>query len=125
MPRCRYVNPDTTRYDLSDGDWIDLKRQLTAGERWAINAAGVTEEEGPGGAVVQKCDLAQRYVAIRLGWIANWSFVDGDGNQTAVTGPALEALDLDTIAEIDQAIIRHTETQRARKNAMSPGSAGA
>ena len=118
MPRCRYVQPDTVRYDLTDGDWIDLRKQLTAGERWAIDSAGLTE--GEDGATTR--DLAQRSVAIRLGWIVNWSFIDPGGNQTKPTAETLTALDLETIAEIDQAIIRHVDLMRAVKNAPSRGS---
>lgn len=118
MPRCRYVQPETTRYDLTEGDWIDLKRQLTAGERWAIDAAGLSEDETG----TLNRDLAQRSIAIRLGWIVGWSFVDPAGNQTKPTAETLGALDLETIAEVDQVIMRHVDARRAEKNAPSPGS---
>jgi hypothetical protein len=118
MPRCRFVAPDSDRYELSDGDWIRLKRQLTAGERWGIDAAGVTElEDGK-----YQRDMAKRSVAIRLGWLASWSFVDEAGNQTKPTEETLTALDLPTIAEIDEAIIAHRKAQEAGKNGQSLGS---
>jgi hypothetical protein len=118
MPRCRFVQPNTLRYDLSDGDWIELKRELTAGERWSIDAAGLRERDEGG----YDRDLSARSVAIRLGWLVNWSFIDPAGNQTKPSAETLTALDLPTIGEIDQAIVAHVEAQRAAKNEPSLGS---
>jgi len=32
MPRCRVVRPGLTRLPLSGGDWVEVRRELNAGE---------------------------------------------------------------------------------------------
>jgi hypothetical protein len=118
--RCRYVLPDVIRYDLSEGDWVDLKRALTAGDKWFVQSIHRQTET---------VDLAASWPAfesaIRLSWIADWSFVDTNGDKTKPTRETLCELGLDTLDELDRTINAHMAAMVAEKNGSSRGSATA
>jgi hypothetical protein len=48
MARCRFVQPDVVRLPLSDGDFIDVKRELSAGEQRRMFAGMVLHGVVPG-----------------------------------------------------------------------------
>lgn len=114
MSRCRFVVPETVRIAISDGDWIEVKRELNAGERRAIFARmsksmhfGEKPEVEPG--QVGKAKLIEYLVA--------WSFRDRQDRPVEVTAEAIDALESDTYAELVAAIDQHEAQQEKEKNA--------
>lgn len=71
MPRPRVVLPSTERVDLSDGDWLELKRELAYGESLELSNASRLE----GGTI----DLKDYYLLRAALYIVDWSFVDDKG----------------------------------------------
>lgn len=119
MPRCRIVVPEVVRKPLSDGDWIDLKKRLTYGERNKMHAALVTEIRGDG-RVTPNLEMidAARIIA----YLVDWSLVDPKGKQIDISTDtkkraAIESLDEATVQEILAAIDAHIAEQDAARDA--------
>ena len=75
MPRPRVILPSTERVDLGDGDWIELRRELSYGETLELSNASRLD----GGGI----DLKDYYLTRAALWIVDWSFVDADNNPIA------------------------------------------
>jgi hypothetical protein len=90
MPHCRVVSPGIERLHLSDGDWIDVKRELNAGEY---------------------SDLLNDMVARKpfskiLQYLIVWSFVGLDGKPLPYTLDLPEDARRDTIRSLNKATLR-------------------
>jgi len=103
MGRNRFVKPQLVRLSLSDGDWIDVKRQLNAGETRAIFTEMIKEQHAGEKAVI---DTARVGITKLLAYIVDWSFVD-DSGPVRFSEAALANLDNDTFREIVEAIDAH------------------
>jgi hypothetical protein len=117
MARNRFVIPDVVRLSLSDGDWIDVKKELNAGEQRKVFTnlvknmqAGEKPELNPD--QVGKTKL--------MAYIVDWSLVDAKGERVKFTEGALDGVDSDTYGEIVKAVDAHDEAaehaREARKN---------
>lgn len=124
MGRCRVVKPDVIRMPLSDGDWIDVKKVLNAGE-WASMVEALNDPA-----------MKERRPFVRpLAYLVAWSLVDLDDKPMpyALELPentrraALQAQDGDTLVEILNAVTAHEtaldQEREARKNAQAGASA--
>jgi hypothetical protein len=115
----RFVRPETDRLDLTDGDWILVKRQLTAGEQrraYARSLKPVRRGEQP------EVDVETLGLGLITQYLLDWSLVDDNDRvvlirdqPAAVVEAALLALDPASFAEIDAAITAHVEAQAAEK----------
>ena len=122
--RNRFVSADTVRLDLSDGDWIEVKAQLTYAETVELQAAGVAN-------TLQNGELTMdwvRYAQARINaWLVDWSFEDAAEKRVPFTPQAVSTLDPDTAAEIDKALDvyleRQAEAKKATAGALLPASA--
>lgn len=116
MARNRFVVPENTRLQLSDGDWIEVKKQLNVGEQKQLEAAGVTRSAlGPPIIDWQEYQIGRAAV-----WITDWSFADETGKQREFSVEALKAVDVDTFQEIQAALNAHIEAGDKKK--VSPTS---
>ena len=122
MGRRRGVRPESVRLELSDGDWIDVKKQLNAGEQRRIFARMVKTMN-----VGEKPSLDANHVGRSrvLEYLLGWSLVGLDDQPLpyraegaeAERGTAIDNLDFETYAEIVKAIDAHEEAnEQARKN---------
>jgi hypothetical protein len=120
MPQCRVVRPEMVRLQLSDGDFIDVKKELNAGEYFDLLT-----------------DLsARKPYAKALAYLIGWSLV---GAESAPLPYSLEmdeqarrdtvrALSVRTMREIIAVIDKHEaseERQHTKKKetpAVSPAS---
>jgi len=122
----RFVQPSTKRLDLSDNEWIEIKQELTIGERKASETAGMTR-------LVADTDDATKS-AIQLDWrkfgieralayLVNWSAkhpVTGDA--IPLTRDTLSSLDTASFEEIENAISAYLkERDAAKKLSGTPG----
>jgi hypothetical protein len=111
MGRCRVVAPEMARLEISDGDWIDVKKRLNYGEKQKMLAAFVKEMRGDGRVTP---DMEMVNVAQILAYLVDWSLVDTNGKQIAIDTDAkkhagVKAQDPATIEEISKAIEQHIE----------------
>jgi len=113
MARNRFVNPDTDRLHLSDGDFIEVKRILNVGDQKKLEAAGVKRAFGS----APEIDWENYQIARAAVWITDWTFLNAEGKVPEVTIEALKALDVETFTEIQRVLSDHiTRQEEARKN---------
>jgi hypothetical protein len=101
MGRCRAVQPQTVRLPLSDGDFVDVRGELNAGEYVEMLRA-----------------VAERRPFARiLTYVLGWSFVgvnntpipyDPDDAET-VRLASITCLDIPTLREVNNALNAHEE----------------
>ena len=132
MGRRRGVKPESVRVPLTDGDWIDVKQQLNAGEqRHTITRMVKTMNAG------EKTSLEPKEVGRSkiLEYLLAWSLLGLDDQPIpyaidqpeAVRAATLDALDFETYQEIATAVDRHDEAneqaREARKNVTATAGA--
>jgi hypothetical protein len=127
MGRYRFVDPEELRLPLSDGDYIDVKKVLNAGEYRKLLYDQFKDSDG--GLVV--IDHAKVGISKVIAYLLGWSFV-GKHNQPEpynleqpeeIRRALIDNLDQDTYRELLAAINAHeTEQDRvldAKKNDRS------
>ena len=119
MARNRFVKPKTVRIDLSEGDWIEVKRELNAGEHRRVFGRLVKEMRAGDKALL---DPEQVGLTKLVEYIVDWSF-EQDGKPVPVSEASINALDAETYAELVKAVDAHEEAVDAeiesRKNAQA------
>jgi hypothetical protein len=121
MGRNRFVTPDIVRLPLSDGDFIDIKKELNAGENRRVFARLVKDMHAG-----EKIQLEPEQVGLTkvVEYLIGWSFTDGNGKPVDVSEGAIQNLDQDTFTEITKAIDAHEEKMDAERTARKNGTAG-
>jgi len=113
MSKNRFVKPQVVRVDVSDGDWLDLKRELTVGEQRRAMSRIVQTMKSDGQIVPNMEQVGKAELAA---YIVGWSFTR-DGEPVPYSEDALDALSVDAFKEVEQAIRQHIERIEAeRKN---------
>lgn len=126
MGRNRFIKSGSKRIDLTDGDWIEIKRDLNSGETKAVEAAGETPPViviGPDGKekVVERVDWTRYEFDRALVYLTRWSFIDGEGEDAQpmeISLDSLRALDPESFSEISAAILTHILETAATKKAQ-------
>ena len=130
MGRCRFVMPEEITIPLSGGEAITVQRRLNAGAHQDVFARLLPNGITPGQPL--NLDLARVSMVRILSYLLGWTLVDWDGQPVPMNpGMTLEEresvlrnLDLDTFAEIRDAIDAHVEAddaaRDAAKNAADP-----
>ena len=134
--RNRIVQPKTVRVEISDGDWLDIKKELNAGEEKEMFAQSIKQMGGE----MDQDAKADDKVEMRIdmdpvglsfakveAYLVAWSFEDDEvddsgkptGNRVAVelTPEAIRLIDEGSFQEIEKAIDKHREALDNRKKA--------
>lgn len=124
MAKSWFVKPDLVRLPLSEGNFLDVKRQLTAGEERHI-FAGVVKTMTPG----QKMELDPEQVGRTklLEYIVDWggpNLVDDDGRPVPFSGAALDNLPPERYAEIVKVVDDHEAAETMKREAEKNDPAG-
>lgn len=125
MPRMRFVTPETQRLDLSDGDWIEVKKRLSISEQKRLESAIFAGIKGAADMTAETraedvevmLDSAAAYMAKLELYLLDWSLCDGTGKHVKVTTGAIHALDPDTADEIMTALDGFLEEEDKRRKA--------
>ena len=116
--RCRFVQPEITRLPLSGGDWIDVKKQLNAGEQRRVFGRLVKAMHFNEKTEINPEQLGRSKLAE---YIIGWSFVDANGSPVPFSEAAIDNLETDTYRELVTAVDEHEaridEERAAEKNA--------
>ena len=120
----RVRKPATDRLALSEGDFLVVKRDLTAGEyRELIRASTKPVTVSATGSPALELDPIAAGVAMVMAYLLDWSFTDADGRRLviadqppAVVKAALDHIDADAYMEVQRAIQDH---QAARDAALA------
>ena len=117
--RLRFVQPDTTRIDLSDEDWIEIKTALDYGEMQTLRQAAfkpvpVNRDMDTDEMTVSLDPFVLQQKRMEL-YLTDWSFRDEADKPVPVTRTALRSLDPATADEINAAIVAHEAAEQAKK----------
>jgi hypothetical protein len=123
MGRCRFVQPETVRLALSDGDWLDVKRELNAGETRNVQIRLMAGPIVAGEKLTY--DPAKVGLTEALEYIVAWSFIDTTGKIAEISEASLNLLDRDSLREVLAAVSAHDAEQEARREADRKNQSGA
>jgi hypothetical protein len=123
----RFSSGAGVRLELSEGDWVLVRAELTYGQQRRLASAGLSgvpealAEQGHGERLT--VDWAAFDIERLVTWVMDWSFRDEDGEPVTVSREAIEALHPDTAKEIQEALDAHVAGLEAKKAAPAGGSA--
>lgn len=122
----RFVKPDVVRIPVSEGDWIEIKRELTYGEQQRLaGMALVNVQPGAGGEGALGIDVERHALGKLQLWLTDWSFRDEHDKPVRLTRDAIAALNQETAEELLTAIDRHAEELEREKKAKTGAGASA
>jgi len=119
MGRNRFVMPDVVRIDLTDGDWIEIKKELSVGDAKRIQNAAITfvggdiNDDRKFGVDMERASIEQVLV-----WLVEWSFRNEKDKPVSITRESIRSLDQESFEEIENAITSYAETLEKEKNAL-------
>lgn len=111
----RIVAPGSDRIGISDGDWIELKRELNTGDQKKLEVAGTKAPVIVDGKVVTPIDWGNYEIERALIFLTDWSLHGPEDKPLVISPDAIRALDIDTFNEINRAVIKHTLEGAAKK----------
>jgi len=122
----RFLKPEIVRINLTGGDWITIKKQLTAGEQRRVFARST---KGARAGQPIDIDLETAGVSNVVEYLIDWSFTDHAGHPVPIKDmPAeyvmatLNSLDSDSFNEIQQAITDHEAALAEEKKLQATAS---
>jgi hypothetical protein len=123
--RCRVVIPEEVRLPLSDGDYVDVKKVLNAGEYRKLLYDQFKDSDG-GRVTIDHAKVGlSKLLAYILGWslsgIDNAPLSYSHDQPEAVRVATLDNLDQDTYRELIAAIVAHEEREDAALTAKKNG----
>ena len=122
MKRTRFVQPQVVRIQLSDNDWIDVKKQLSVGEEREAFQQVVGEINTTTG--WRKPNVAMLGIAEMLAYIVEWSFVDAQDRRVPVSADTIKQLDQASFKEVETAMELHIKAMEQERTAEKNGTAG-
>ena len=121
MARCPLVRPETVRVTLPDGEWVELAKELTAGEHRDMFVAQIKDTPMDGG--VPALDYGRVGINRVLAYVKEWSYVDYKDNPLPITEDWLRKFDQTTFRNLLTAVDAHDDASEreveARKNALA------
>lgn len=103
-----FVKPAVARLDLGDGQWVEIKEQITYGEAQRLTGSMLRSRVSRNdGADEVGVDYARFSVLKLQTWLVDWSARDEDDKPVPLSPAAIENLDPATAEAIDAAINAH------------------
>jgi hypothetical protein len=114
MARNRFPSPAVDRLPLSDGDFIEVKRDLTVGEEKDISLLAMREMSQEDGTIKFRPDYQLMPFAKAVIYLVSWSFHNAKGpvkleDDQKKRLAQLRALEPETWTEIETAIGDHED----------------
>jgi hypothetical protein len=106
MARCPIVRPETVRVVLADGEWLELAKELTAGENRDMVASQFKDSTNSQGVSI---DWKQVGLSKVMAYVKDWSFVDFKGEALPITEEWLRKFDQQTFADVLDVVAAHDE----------------
>jgi len=121
-----FVRPETVRLDLPGGEWLEVKRVLSIGEKHASFGKVVREMRKDGSYAPDFERLAKAEV---LSYLVAWSLRDDEGRPVRIDTEAqllaaLNNLSEDGFAVISEAIGAHVKAMDAARDAEKNATGG-
>ena len=107
MSKNRFALLETGRLELSEGDWIEIRKELTYGDILDLQEASTAPDENG------ELRFNGREFSINriMAWVVAWSFEDENG-PVELTRDAVKALNAEAAGEINRALNEYQETQK-------------
>lgn len=121
----RFTKPDVDRIEISDGDWIEVRRDLNNGEVKKLEAAGQKPPIAIDGKLYNNIDWERYNIERAMIFMTAWSLRGEDDKPVRLDISALKALEPESFAEIDTAIVNHTIERALAKKALREAEAKA
>lgn len=118
MSRNRFVVQDFIRLPLSDGDWIEIKKQLNNGESKKLEAAGMKTPIRIDGELITPIDWEVYEIERCLIFLLDWSLKGADDKPVKISAAALRAMFPADFEEINRAIFDYIARVAKEKNAQ-------
>lgn len=108
----RFVSIKSVRLDLSGGDWVEVKHQLSYGDMQRV-------------ASLTRGDFTAAELHLVAEYLLEWSFTDEQGKAVPIGTDgeklaALKALSTDAFREVNDAINAHAEALEKSKKPKAP-----
>src|SRR5262245_25372664 len=109
-----FVEPEVARLQLRGNQFIDVRRELNAGEQRRLFASMVKDGATEAG---ERAKLDPERVGITriMAYLLGWSFTDASGRPVPVCEAAVDNLTQDRYREISTAIDVHENEQESRR----------
>lgn len=130
MPRNRFVTGlDTVKLDLSDGDFLIVKQELSFGEQSKLQHSSIRSMRTTKGDLNDETIFDLTMDAYELerfcAWIVDWSLCDAKGRVVDIGSPhkkrqAMLDLNTETATEIKDALDAHISALEEAKKARQP-----
>lgn len=119
-----FIEPGTVRLDLGDGDWIEVKRELSAGELKAMRTSSFTYMQGQSGASADDevkigVDWRRLAVARILSYVIDWNAKDAQGRPVPFSRAAVEQLSVTDFERLEATLNTHAVAIEALKNSKA------
>lgn len=122
----RMRRPETVKLDITRGDWLLVKKHLTAGEQ-----RGIFKRMMMDGLSGPHMDPVKVGVSKIVGYLLDWSITDADDKPVPIRDQpeeaviaALDALESDSFAEILKAVEDHETAMEQARAAEKNGQGG-
>ena len=106
-----FVRPETVRLDLPDGEWVEVKAELSWGEQQKMIGAGIGFDGDLGSLQSGTGKMSLQWVEFQvenlLLWIVDWSATDAQGKPVPVSKQALLNLHPKMTRMLEDAIGEH------------------
>jgi hypothetical protein len=110
-----FVKPAITRLDLGEGQWVEIKEQITYGESQRLSGAMLRTVKTAAGDNEVGVDFA-RYAVLKLQtWLVDWSLRDDADKPVPVSPAAIENLTPEGAEAINDAIDAYVAERNAGK----------
>lgn len=123
MARSRFVQLDTRRLTLSDGDWLEVKTRLSIG---GLRALQVRKYEVDPKTGTMQLRLDALGIVDVAAYLVDWSFADLPirGASLDVIEAAVRNLDPDDFVEVEAAVDTHVAAVATERAALKKTSGG-
>jgi hypothetical protein len=125
----RLVRPETRKLEISEGDWLLVKKRLTNGEVQSAYSRMYRVMNGTG---TLQVDPVMTGLSMVVAYLVDWSLTDDDARQIVIREQdpetviaALQAIDHDSFVEIRDAISAHETAMTAEREAQKKMRRGA
>jgi len=116
----RYRKPQETRIDLEGGDWLLVRRHLTAGEEREAYVHLIKDGGKPG-----EIDIRHMGIAEVAAYLLDWNITDADDQPIKIRDAsyafifaALSNMDPESMLEIVTAVGAHDKAMKAEREAQ-------
>lgn len=117
--KSRFVQPSIVRLNLSNDDWLDVRRELTVGEQRKAMAKTISTMRADGRIEPNMEMIGKAEISA---YIVDWSFVDANDKRVPFSESALDNLTPADYQEVDTVVRAHIAAVEEERKKDESGS---